>query len=69
MEDQRPKRVLLDKKSLGALPQGFEFFNSEVRSAYNNWLPEHSGGFFAGTPVQSGSMGLVILGGFRAATT
>jgi hypothetical protein len=55
---KRPKRVLLDKKSLGDLPQGFDFFESAVREAYSGWLPAHTNGFFSGTKVQSGSIGI-----------
>ncbi len=56
---RRPNRVLLDKSSLEVLPQGFDFFDSEIRSAFSTWLPENTNGFFSGTPVRSGDMGLV----------
>lgn len=52
----RPRRVLLDRKSLGALPQGLDWFETEVKQAYNNWLPRNTNDFFRGTPVVKGSI-------------
>ena len=54
---QRPSRVLLDRNSLGDLPQGLSFFETEIKRAYNTWLPNNTGGFFAGTPVNTSSLG------------
>lgn len=55
----RPERVMLDKASLEALPQGLAFFEDEVRKAYNSWLPNNTDGFFAGTPVNVGGIGSI----------
>ena len=55
----RPTRVMLDGDSLGALPQGLDFFESEVKRAFNGWLPNNTNGFFAGTPVTVGSIGAI----------
>lgn len=52
----RPRRIVLDKESLSALPQGFDFFDDEVKNAFRNWLPSNTNGFFSGTPVRSGSI-------------
>lgn len=54
--NKRPK-IMLDKKSLGDLPQGLDFFVDNVRQAYNTWLPNNTNGFFTGTPVTVGSIG------------
>jgi hypothetical protein len=55
--NRRPTRVLLDRASLSALPQGLDFFEREVGGAYGGWLPQNTGGFFAGTPVVVGNAG------------
>jgi hypothetical protein len=52
----RPSRIVLDKSSLGSMPQGFSFFERHVKDAYNNWLPRNTNGFFQGTQVVTGSV-------------
>jgi hypothetical protein len=62
--NRRPTRVVLDRQTLGALPQGLGFFEAEVRRAYTGWLPANTGGFFSGTPVSVGNTASFTSEGF-----